>query len=142
MPTVTLYESPTRFCELRPYDDPKNWQGGVDWIYKTVPLHGGKVWKLKGEVPGDAELGDHRVLSLGRRAVPRLDRRHGVQIGGIRGVPSWHSACAEYHRHTTMNQRERFLATAGFQPTDRAFLLAPWAWPATIRRWRRKPKRR
>ena len=51
MPTVTLYESPTRFCELRPYDDPKNWQGGVDWIYKSVPLHGNQVWKLKGEVP-------------------------------------------------------------------------------------------
>ena len=25
-----------------------------------------------------------------------------------------------------MNQRERFLATAGFQPVDRAFLLLPW----------------
>ena len=34
-----------------------------------------------------------------------------------------------------MNQRERFLATAGFQPGERTFLLAPWAWPATIRRW-------
>ncbi|MGA2618234.1 MAG: right-handed parallel beta-helix repeat-containing protein [Thermoguttaceae bacterium] len=51
MPTLTLYESPTRFCELRPYDDQKNWQGGVDWIYKSVPLHGNQVWKLKGEVP-------------------------------------------------------------------------------------------
>jgi hypothetical protein len=51
MPTVTLYESPTRFCELRPYDDPKNWQGGVEWIYKSVPLRGNPVWKLKGEVP-------------------------------------------------------------------------------------------
>jgi hypothetical protein len=35
-----------------------------------------------------------------------------------------------------MNQRERFLATAGFQSVDRAFLLAPWAWPETIRQWR------
>ncbi|MGA2258363.1 MAG: PKD domain-containing protein, partial [Thermoguttaceae bacterium] len=51
MPTVTLYESPTSFCELRPYDNPENWQGGVDWIYKSVPLHGNQVWKLKGEVP-------------------------------------------------------------------------------------------
>ena len=51
MPTVTLYESPTKFCELRPYDDGKNWQGGIEWIYKTVPLHGGQVWHLKGEVP-------------------------------------------------------------------------------------------
>jgi parallel beta-helix repeat protein len=51
MPTVTLYESPTKYCELRPYDDPKNWQGGIGWIYKSVPLHGGPVWKIKGEVP-------------------------------------------------------------------------------------------
>ena len=36
----------------------------------------------------------------------------------------------------TMNQRERFLATAGFRPVDRTFLLAPWAWPETIRRRR------
>ncbi len=51
MPTVTLYESPDKFCELRPYDDRKNWQGGVEWIYKSVPLHGNQVWKLKGQVP-------------------------------------------------------------------------------------------
>ena len=50
MPTVTLYESPDKFCELRPYDDRKNWQGGVEWIYKSVPLHGNQVWKLKGQV--------------------------------------------------------------------------------------------
>jgi len=51
MPTVTVYESPTKFCELRPYDDPKNWQGGIEWVYKSVPLHGNEVWKLKGQVP-------------------------------------------------------------------------------------------
>jgi hypothetical protein len=51
MPTVTLYESPTRFCELRPYDDQKNWQGGVEWIYKSVPLHGNQIWKVNGKVP-------------------------------------------------------------------------------------------
>ena len=51
MPTLTLYESPAKFCELRPYDDQKNWQGGVEWIYKSVPLGGSRVWKLKGEVP-------------------------------------------------------------------------------------------
>jgi parallel beta-helix repeat protein len=51
MPTVTFYESPTRYCELRPYDDPKNWQGGIGWIYKSVPLHGGPVWKIQGAVP-------------------------------------------------------------------------------------------
>ena len=36
-----------------------------------------------------------------------------------------------------MNKRERFLATARFQPVDRAFLLAPWAWGSTINCWRR-----
>ena len=51
MPTVTLYETPTKFCELRPYDDPQNWQGGIDWVHKSVPLHGSDVWMLKGEVP-------------------------------------------------------------------------------------------
>ncbi len=35
----------------------------------------------------------------------------------------------------TMNERERFLATARFQPVDRAFLLQPWAWGSTITRW-------
>jgi hypothetical protein len=35
-----------------------------------------------------------------------------------------------------MNERERFLATARFQPIDRAFLLQPWAWGSTITRWR------
>jgi len=34
-----------------------------------------------------------------------------------------------------MNERERFLATARFQPVDRAFLLQPWAWGSTITRW-------
>jgi parallel beta-helix repeat protein len=53
LPTVTLYESPTKFCELRLYGDWKKWnvQGGVDWNCKTVPLHGNQVWKRKGEVP-------------------------------------------------------------------------------------------
>ena len=37
-----------------------------------------------------------------------------------------------------MNERERFLATARFQPVDRTFLLAPWAWGSTIDRWRRE----
>jgi uroporphyrinogen decarboxylase-like protein len=35
-----------------------------------------------------------------------------------------------------MNKRERFLATAKAQPVDRTFLLAPWAWGSTIKRWR------
>ncbi|MDP2990500.1 MAG: uroporphyrinogen decarboxylase family protein [Kiritimatiellota bacterium] len=35
-----------------------------------------------------------------------------------------------------MNARERFLATAGFRPVDRTFLLAPWMWNSTITRWR------
>jgi len=34
-----------------------------------------------------------------------------------------------------VNERERFLATAGFRPVDRAFLLGPWAWQSTVRRW-------
>ena len=34
-----------------------------------------------------------------------------------------------------MNKRERFLATARFQEVDRAFLLAPWTWGSTIKRW-------
>ena len=51
MPTVTFYESPTKFCELRPCDGWDNWRGGVDWNYKTIPLHGSKSWRFKGEVP-------------------------------------------------------------------------------------------
>lgn len=35
-----------------------------------------------------------------------------------------------------MNARERFLATASFQPVDRAFLLPLWAWGSTLERWR------
>jgi hypothetical protein len=35
-----------------------------------------------------------------------------------------------------MNGRERFLATARFQPVDRPFLLRPWTWGATLERWR------
>ncbi|MFC1452011.1 uroporphyrinogen decarboxylase family protein [Verrucomicrobiota bacterium] len=34
-----------------------------------------------------------------------------------------------------MNARERFLATAGFQPVDRTFILPPWAWQETLARW-------
>lgn len=37
-----------------------------------------------------------------------------------------------------MNGRERFLATAGFQPVDRTFLLPPWFWGATLERWHRE----
>ena len=37
-----------------------------------------------------------------------------------------------------MTQRERFLRTARFDDPDRAFLLAPWAWGATIERWRQE----
>ena len=51
IPTVTLYESPTKFCEIRPYDDAKNYQGGIDWNYKVIPLHSNDVWTVKGEVP-------------------------------------------------------------------------------------------
>jgi uroporphyrinogen decarboxylase len=35
-----------------------------------------------------------------------------------------------------MTSRERFVATASFQPVDRAFLLAPWMWGETLARWR------
>ena len=35
-----------------------------------------------------------------------------------------------------MNQRERYLATAGFKPVDRTFLLPPWVWNETRLRWR------
>jgi hypothetical protein len=34
-----------------------------------------------------------------------------------------------------MTSRERFLATARFEPVDRAFLLQPWLWSETLRRW-------
>ena len=51
MPTLVIYESPTKFCLLRPNDDPLNWQGGTDWIHKSIPLHGNEVWNLEGEVP-------------------------------------------------------------------------------------------
>jgi uroporphyrinogen-III decarboxylase len=37
-----------------------------------------------------------------------------------------------------MNGRERFHATAGFQPVDRTFLLQPWLWTATLSRWRQE----
>lgn len=35
-----------------------------------------------------------------------------------------------------MNARERFLATARFQPVDRTFLIPAWAWDQTRERWR------
>jgi hypothetical protein len=38
----------------------------------------------------------------------------------------------------TLNDRDRFLATARFQPVDRAYLLAPWTWEATLVRWRQE----
>ncbi len=50
VPTVTLYESPTKFCVFQP-TWPAVCQGGVDWNCKTVSLHGNEVWKLKGQVP-------------------------------------------------------------------------------------------
>jgi uroporphyrinogen decarboxylase len=34
--------------------------------------------------------------------------------------------------------RERWLATAEFRPVDRAFLLPPWLWGETARRWRKE----
>lgn len=34
-----------------------------------------------------------------------------------------------------MNYRERYLATAAFQPVDRTFLLPPWPWETTLARW-------
>jgi len=34
-----------------------------------------------------------------------------------------------------MTPRQRFRATASFEPVDRAFLLQPWLWPETLRRW-------
>ncbi len=34
-----------------------------------------------------------------------------------------------------MSDRERFLATARYQPVDRTYLLAPWTWEATLTRW-------
>jgi hypothetical protein len=37
-----------------------------------------------------------------------------------------------------MNARERFLATATFQPVDRTFLLEPWLWGQTWERWQRE----
>jgi len=37
-----------------------------------------------------------------------------------------------------MNARERYRATAGFGQPDRAFLIPPWAWDATIVRWRKE----
>jgi uroporphyrinogen decarboxylase len=35
-----------------------------------------------------------------------------------------------------MNARERYHATAGFAPVDRTFLLPPWPWAQTLKRWR------
>ncbi len=37
-----------------------------------------------------------------------------------------------------MNERERYRATAAFAEVDRAFLLPPWAWEATVARWKRE----
>ena len=38
-------------------------------------------------------------------------------------------------KETVMNARARYLATAGFKPVDRAFLLQPWTWETTVERW-------
>jgi uroporphyrinogen decarboxylase len=37
-----------------------------------------------------------------------------------------------------MNARERYHATAAFAPADRTFLLPPWPWEQTLKRWRRE----
>jgi uroporphyrinogen decarboxylase len=37
-----------------------------------------------------------------------------------------------------VNARERYHATASFQPADRTFLLPAWPWAATLARWRRE----
>lgn len=37
-----------------------------------------------------------------------------------------------------MNERQRYHATAGFEPSDRAFLLPPWPWGETVQRWQRE----
>lgn len=49
--TRTIYESPTKFCLIRPNDDPANWKGGIEWIHRSIPLHGNEVWQAEGEVP-------------------------------------------------------------------------------------------
>jgi parallel beta-helix repeat protein len=51
MPTVVIHESPSKFCLIRPNDDPENWEGGIDWIHRTVPLRGNAVWQVEGDVP-------------------------------------------------------------------------------------------
>jgi parallel beta-helix repeat protein len=55
MPTITLYESPTKFVLLRPYDDPKNYpqrtEDRADWTYWSIPLQGNAQWKREGAVP-------------------------------------------------------------------------------------------
>ncbi len=51
LPTVTLYESPNRFCTIRPDESWKIWRGGADWVCKSVSLQGDDVWKRKGEIP-------------------------------------------------------------------------------------------
>ncbi|NCO42134.1 MAG: hypothetical protein COZ06_31680 [Armatimonadetes bacterium CG_4_10_14_3_um_filter_66_18] len=37
-----------------------------------------------------------------------------------------------------MNARQRFQATAAFEPVDRTYLLPPWLWGATLERWQRE----
>ncbi len=51
LPTVTLYESPTKYCIIRPVGNGTIWQGGADWFCKSVSLRGDDVWKRKGEIP-------------------------------------------------------------------------------------------
>ncbi len=55
MPTITLYESETKFALLRPYDDPKNYpqnnEDREDWTYRSIPLAGDAQWKREGDLP-------------------------------------------------------------------------------------------
>jgi parallel beta-helix repeat protein len=55
MPTVTVYESDTKFATIRPWDDARNWphinECRADWTYLTIPLAGDEQWKLQGELP-------------------------------------------------------------------------------------------
>ena len=45
---------------------------------------------------------------------------------------------AQRRTHIPMTPRERFLATARFEPVDRTFLLQPWLWQQTHARWQQE----
>ena len=79
MPTVTLYESPTKFCVLRPCDGRGSARAASTGTARRSLARQRGV-EAEGTGSRDAELGDHRVLPRGRRAVPRLDRRHGAEM--------------------------------------------------------------